>query len=207
MKIAVYGATGAAGSEVVAEATTRGHEVVALSRHAPSGELPSGATWRRGDAQDLTDVAAVAADADVVVAAFGPSREAGGNPSAFTQQFLDFAGALGGTRVIVIGGAGSSTVGDGVRLVDTPDFPEAYKAEALAHAAVLDALRDGVDGVVWAYLSPAPMLVPGERTGAYVTGTDSPVGDSISFADLAISVVDEAERSEHTGARWIVATA
>ena len=206
MKIAVYGATGAAGSQVVAEAVGRGHEVLALSRHEPAAPLPDGVTWRAADATDLVDVVSVVSGADVVVAAFGPSREPGADPSAFTAEFERFAGALGSTRVLVIGGAGSLQAEPGVRLVDTPDFPDSYKAEALAHAAVLDWLRGAGSAVEWAYLSPAPMLVEGERTGSYRTGTESPVGMQISYADLAIAVVDEAERREHVRERWTVAT-
>ncbi|MGO2779381.1 NAD-dependent epimerase/dehydratase family protein, partial [Glutamicibacter arilaitensis] len=52
MKIAVYGATGMVGSEVVAEAISRGHEVTSVSRSgkevagttAVAAELSDGAT-------------------------------------------------------------------------------------------------------------------------------------------------------------------
>ncbi len=40
MKIAVYGATGAVGSQVVAEALSRGHEVTAVTRSGTSVQAP-----------------------------------------------------------------------------------------------------------------------------------------------------------------------
>ncbi|SHG50515.1 hypothetical protein SAMN05443575_2115 [Jatrophihabitans endophyticus] len=206
MRIAVYGGTGQAGTEIVAEAARRGHEVTALSRREPTAELPAGVTWRHGELTDTADVAAVAGGADVVVTAFGPSREPGGNPGAFASQLVPFLHALNGTPVLVVGGAGSLVDADGVRLVDGPEFPDAYKAEALAAADALAAVRDLGDEVAWTFLSPAPVIQPGERTGSYRSGADSPVGTSISFADFAIAVVDEVERPTHRRQRWTVAT-
>lgn len=43
---------------------------------------------------------------------------------------------------MVIGGAGSLEVAPGVQLVDTPQFPAAYKQIALAHRAAFDILRE-----------------------------------------------------------------
>jgi putative NADH-flavin reductase len=53
-------------------------------------------------------------------------------------------------------------------------------------------------------------LKPGERTGKYRTGGEQPVFDeagqsTISTADLAVALVDEAERAEHTRKRFTVA--
>lgn len=205
MKIAVYGATGNAGTEIVAEAARRGHEVLGLSRREPAAGLPEGATWRAGDAEDLGAVAATAEEVDAIVTAFGPTREPGGDPSTFVKQIVAFLGAVGTTPVLVLGGAGSLVDVQGVRLLDGPGFPDAYKPEAGAAADALDAIRADVDAE-WTFLSPAPVIAPGERTGSYRTGDDSPVGEFISFADFAIAVVDEVEQPSHRRRRWTVAT-
>src|SRR5581483_965974 len=120
--------------------------------------LPAGATWRAGDAADPAAVAQAAAGADVVVSALGPSREPGGDPFAFAGIVRGLADAVGGTRLVVVGGAGSLQAGPGVRLVDTPDFPPEYRTEALATAEALEALRGTAPSVDWTYLSPAPVL-------------------------------------------------
>ena len=54
-------------------------------------------------------------------------------------------------------------------------------------------------------LSPAPMISPGERTGQYRVGTDSPLGDAISAEDFAVAIVDELEKPAHAGKRFAVA--
>ena len=74
MKIAVYGASGMVGSRVAAEAVERGHEVIGITRSG--GELPDGVRALRGDAGDAAFTAQVAAEADAVVSAIGPARNA-----------------------------------------------------------------------------------------------------------------------------------
>jgi len=204
MKIAVYGATGNIGSRIVTEALSRGHEVTALSRREPEA-LPAGATWQHADATDAAAVAEVAAAHDVVVAAHGPSRVPGEDPSTFTAEFKAFADAVGSTRLIVVGGAGSLFASPGVRLVDLPTFPEIYKPEALAHAAALDELK-ARGGSNWSYLSPAPVIEAGERTGAFRLSDETPAGEWVSYEDYAVAAVDEIEQNAHPGARFTLAS-
>jgi putative NADH-flavin reductase len=198
MKIAVFGGTGMVGSRVVAEARSRGHEVTALSRKG-------GEDVQVADATDATQVASIAAANDAVVSALGPSREAGGDPSAFPATVLELAAAVGSTPLLVVGGAGSLLVAPGVRLVDTPDFPAEYRAESLAAADALEALRGLPEGTNWTFLSPSPVIAPGERTGKYVVGQDEPVGVTISAEDFAVALVDELETPRHSRARFTVA--
>ena len=54
-------------------------------------------------------------------------------------------------------------------------------------------------------LSPAPAIQPGERTGVYKTGLESPVGEVISIEDYAVALVDEIERGTHVRQRFTVA--
>jgi uncharacterized protein len=206
VKIVVFGGTGNVGTAVVAEAAARGHEVVAVSRHAPQAELPAGATWQAGDAGDAASVRALTADADAAVTAFGPSRVPGEDPQAYVATLFGFLDALGAKRVVVIGGAGSLEAAPGVRLLDTPEFPAEYKAESSAAADALAQLRTADVAAEWAYLSPAPVIGPGERTGSYRISDETPAGTFISFADFAIALVDELEQPAHTRARWTVAT-
>ncbi len=205
MKIAVYGATGRAGSTIVAEASHRGHDVVALSRHEPAEPL-AGASWQHGDLADPASVQQVAGTVDAVVTANGPSRVPGENPDDFATLIRGVAGAVGSTRLIVVGGAGSLLDGSGERLVDGPEFPDGYRAEARASAAALEWLR-GTDGSLdWTYVSPAPVIDFGDRTGSYWVADDTPAGSFISFEDYAVALVDELERPAHRRARFTVAT-
>ena len=194
MKIALFGATGMVGSRIAAEATARGHEVTTLSRSTG------------GDLADASAVRDAAADHDVVVSATGPSRT--GDPH---EPWLDAVSTLiansGDARVLFVGGAGSLLTPDGTRLLDTDGFPPEYLGEAKSGAAALDLFRAAPDSVDWTFVSPAPVIAPGERTGSYATALDTPAGDFISAEDYAVALVDEIEEPRHRRQRFTAAAA
>lgn len=201
MRIAIYGATGMIGSRIAAEAMARGHQVTGITRSG--GAVPAGAGAVQGDAGDAGLAKRIASEADVVVSAIGPSRT-GGDRRAYLAQVRNLAETLGGARLLVVGGAGSLLV-DGKRLADDPDFPEIYRAEALIVAEALDYLRGLGTGVDWTFISPAPVIQPGQRSGAYKTGADSPAGESISAEDYAVALIDEIDQPAHRRQRFTVA--
>ncbi|WP_228973108.1 NAD(P)-dependent oxidoreductase [Streptomyces sp. DH12] len=212
MKIALFGATGMVGSRMAAEAVRRGHDVVAVSRSGGSPVEAPGVTAVAADARSAEAVAAAVAGVDVVASALAPVRD-GSDPrapfAALYDAFLDGVRRGGVRRVVIVGGAGSLLVRPGTALVDTPDFPAEYEAEARAHADLLAALRDVTDPE-WTYVSPAALIAPGERTGVFRVGgdallTDAEGGSAISAEDYAVAFVDEIERGAHRGTRISVA--
>jgi len=77
----------------------------------------------------------------------------------------------------------------------------AFRHIALACTDQLEACRAEAR-VDWTYLSPAALLEPGKRTGNYRLGTDELLVDAegnstISMEDLAVALLDEAERPKH----------
>lgn len=188
------------GSRIADEAAGRGLEVTAITRSG--AEVPGVAHSLAGDMADADFDARVVADNDVIVSATGPSRT-GGDHGEWLAALKTLAEASGDTRLIVVGGAGSLSVGDTL-LKDTPGFPDVYKAEAETGTRALELLRDG-NYSPWTMLSPAPQIAPGTRTGYYAVGLDSPAGDSISAEDFAVALVDEIEDPQHIDARFTVA--
>lgn len=201
MKIAVVGASGMVGSRVVAELAQRGHQITAVTR---SGTQAAGAESSiAGDLGDAAVVQSLAADNDVILSATGPSRT-GEDHQIWLDALQTAQDNSGDARLFVIGGAGSLLV-EGTRLVDLPDFPEGYKAEALTAARALDVIRQAPESLNWVFLSPAPEIAPGERTGNYRTDSDSPAGDRISAEDFAVAIADEIETPKHHRVRFTVA--
>jgi hypothetical protein len=100
----------------------------------------------------------------------------------------------------VVGGADSLEVTPGVKLIDTPRFPAAYRPEAAKGGEFLDLLR-GENDLEWTFLSPSATVAPGERTGKFRLGKDQLLtndkGSSISWEDFAIAAVDELEKPAH----------
>ena len=132
MKIAVYGATGMVGSQIVKESLVRGHEVTAISR---KGAEVAGATAKAADQAYAQAFANVAKEHDVVVLATGPSRT-GGDHGEWLDAMATAYSNTEGTRLMIVGGAGTLTI-DGTRLLDSPEFHEAYRAEATTAAKAL----------------------------------------------------------------------
>ncbi len=204
MQIAILGATGRVGSRIADEALRRGHTVTAIARHAGTLADRPGLKRLDGDITDLANTAKLApalAGHDALVSAV---RFAQAGP----EPLLQLARQAGVKRVVVVGGAGSLYVAPGVQLVDTPTFPEAYKAEALAGRDFLNALRAEQE-LDWTFLSPSALLEPGERTGSYRIGKDELLADAngkswISMEDFAVALVDELERHAHSRERFTV---
>ena len=175
------------------------------------GEL-QGLTVREADAQDAAQVARAVAGHDAVVSAYNPGWD---NPRIHdeflrgTRAIIDGTKQAGLRRILVVGGAGSLFVAPGVQLVDTPQFPAEWKQGALAAREALNWIR-AEDTLDWTFLSPAILLQPGERTGQYRLGTESPLMDgeqpgTISVADLAVAIVDELQTPRHVRQRFTVA--
>jgi uncharacterized protein len=201
MKVAVLGASGRAGSEIVKELARRGHEVIAIARKPEAiPQLPN-VTPRAGDAATPSALAERIRGADAVISALHFDIPAATLLTALREAEVP--------RLLVTGGAASLEIVSGKRVIDTPDFPEEWKSMALGGIAFLDALR-AETAIDWTFFSPAALLFEGPRLGAYRLGTDQLVtdanGDSkISFADYAIAMVDELERHQHSRTRFTAA--
>jgi uncharacterized protein len=200
MIVALIGATGRAGSRILAELVRRGHEVRALVRHPENVPAQKGVTALQVDANDLVALSTGLTGAGAVISAvkFGDS-----DPRVLI-------GAVRQARVrryLVVGGAGSLEIAPGLREVDGPNFPPHVRPEALKGAEFLEELR--ASDLDWTFLSPSRMFVAGERTGIFRLGGDQLLTDAngksgISFEDYAVALVDELEQPKHLRRRFTV---
>lgn len=209
-RIAVIGGTGYAGSNIVAEAVSRGHTVVSVARSVASDRV-EGATYVEGTLLDVPSLVAELEGVEVVVVAVPARGDMAGQVRSNVAELV--AELPAEVRVGVIGGAGGSLVAPGgERVVDQPSFTEEYKPEALEAIGILEDLQQGPASRDWFYVHPAGGFGawnPGERTGHYRDGGDVLVTDEdgesfISGADLAVAVVDEIEEPKHSRERFTV---
>jgi uncharacterized protein len=201
MKIAVIGASGNAGSRISAELARRGHNVTAIARNPEKIARQANVTPTEGDVMDQAGLTRLLAGHDAAISsvhflASDPVKLIGAAKESKVGRYL------------VVGGAGSLEVAPGVRLVTTPGFPVAYKAEAEKGAAFLDLLRAEKE-LNWTFLSPSALFVAGERTGKFRLGTDQLLTaadgkSSISFEDFAVALADEIERPAHIRQRFTI---
>ena len=201
MNIAIMGATGRAGSQLLEEALRRGFSVTAIARHASKIGTRAGVVTKDVDVNDAQALQEALAGHDVVLSAAHFSTL----PASAIIEPVKKAGVK---RLLFVGGAGSLLLPDGSRVIDSKDFPQEYKPEATAGSEYLETLQN--EKVLdWTFLSPSAEFVEGERTGKFRLGKDhllvSAEGKSwITFADFAIALLDEVEKPQHSRQRFTV---
>lgn len=200
-KIAIIGATGRAGSQLLEEALRRGHSVVAIARNTDKLAVRPGVTVKQADALDADALQQAISGSDVVISAAHFATL----PASAVIGPVKKAGV---PRLLVVGGAGSLLLPGGGRVIDSEGFPAEYKAEASAGAAFLETLRQE-KALDWTFLSPSALFDGTERTGKFRLGQDdllvsSDGNSSISFADYAIAMIDEVETPKHSRQRFTV---
>lgn len=112
------------------------------------------------------------------------------------------------TRLLVVGGAGILFVDNkGTMVMDTPNFPAAYMGVAKATTESYFELK-GRSDLLWTYVSPAGDYdANGTRTGKYVLGGYNLILNSknesyISYADLALAIIDELKNKKFIQKRF-----
>ena len=201
MKVSLIGASGNAGSRILAELVRRHHQVTAIVRHPERVPPFDGVVAKQGDAHRPDELAAMLRGHDAVVSSIhfldGPA-----------DKLIGAVRQAGAPRYLVVGGAGSLDNGMGVKLIDAGDVPEPYRPESRAGCTFLDTLLQTGD-LDWTFLSPAAQFVAGERTGVFRLGGDTALRDPngrswISYEDYAVALVDEIERPRHSRRRFTV---
>lgn len=210
MKLFLFGVTGNAGQAILQEALSRGHTVTAAARQTGFFHPVGKASVVTADVLDTVSLKDTIKGHDAVIVAISGRKSGHDTVARAATNLLATMPEAGVARLLWVGGAGSLEVAPGVRLVDTPQFPAAYKEEALGQAAALQTLRAGKTSVNWTYVSPPAMIGVGGRSGKYRVGGDQLLADSsgvstITWIDFAVAVVDELEKNAHPQARITVA--
>ena len=195
-KVAVIGATGFVGKQVVNELANRGCAVNAIARDSSKVEEKDSVTAVSADVNNVEDLAKVLEGNDAVINTFNAGWT---NPNLY-DDFLNGSRNIekaveqsGVKRFITVGGAGSLFI-DGNQLVDGPDFPADIKPGATAARDYLNEIKQNKT-LDWTFFSPAIEMhqgTAGVRKGTYRTALENPVfneeGRSIlSVEDVAVA--------------------
>jgi len=211
MNIALIGASGFIGSGLLTEALSRGHTVTALVSHPEKLAAHPALTAVKTDVQDTAALARQLKGHAAVLSAFSGHAQGSDMFDYYVsgiRSIIEATRQAGVARLLVVGGAGSLEVAPGVQVVDTPDFPDQWKASALGAREALNLLRQE-HTLNWTMLSPSALIQPGERTGRFRLGTDQLLTDAqgnsrISIQDYAVAMIDELEQPAHAGRRFTV---
>ena len=213
-KVAVIGATGFVGTQIVNELLNRGYEVEAIVRDTSKVQQKDKVTAKSVNVNNIDELADALQGTDAVISAFNAGWT---NPNLY-EDFLNGSINIekaveksGVKRFITVGGAGSLYI-EGNQLVDSPEFPAEYKPGATAARDYLNKIKENKT-LDWTFFSPAIEMNPGnpgERTGKYRTALENPVFDDngrsvLSVEDVAVVLVDELEQNNHIQQRFTAA--
>lgn len=202
----MFGATGATGHRLVAQALQRGHEITAIVRDPARLEVAPQARLTVTTLADLTDVEAVAAHVsghDAVLSTLGArtQRQARTTPVAgpATSAITAAMRVTGTTRLIALSaapvGPPSEEESRLTRTVVLPLVRFAYRHSYADLRAMEDLLS--TSDLAWTVIRP-PMLTDAPGAGRYraAIGDNVGGGSSITRSDLATAMLDMLEEPE-----------
>jgi putative NADH-flavin reductase len=216
VKLALFGATGGVGREVLSQALAAGHAVTAVVRNL--SKLPADVDVVRQDlaTPDPEVLTAALRDVDAVISAVGPHRAAqAGIVASATAAITHAMDCAGVRRLVVISAAPVGVVpsthrpqpprydpGDDtlMRYLLSPLIRRIFGRLYIDLAAMEDLLRAG--SLDWTAIRP-PRLTDGPLTGAYRTAIDRNIrhGLTISRPDVAhliLSVLQQPGTVHHS---------
>lgn len=214
-KVAVIGATGFVGTQVVKELANRGYSVNALARNTSKIEESENVKAVTADIYNTAELSEILKGNDAVISTFNPGWT---NPNIF-EDFLKGAESIekaveesGVKRFITVGGAGSLYITENLQLIDTPEFPAEIKPGAEAARQYLEMIKKN-ENLDWTFFSPAIEMhqgTAGVRKGTYRTALENPVFDEngrsvLSVEDVAVALVDELENNQFVKQRFTAA--
>jgi putative NADH-flavin reductase len=210
-KIVIFGASGSVGEAIVQEALSRGHEVTGISR-TPEKFTYKQANFKgvQGDPTDVNSVLRVTQSAEAIINAIDGRSAAMPEETAMNQSAIALSKVFAdlgakGPQIVAVGGAMTM---NGTKEKMREKMPanvaegSAMFALFMGHMAAYETYQKST--INWTFVAP-PMNIKGFRggdnirTGKYRTSTtdfvvDATGNSSLSMADLAIAIVDFAEK-------------
>ncbi|MEU8226348.1 NAD(P)H-binding protein [Kribbella sp. NPDC048915] len=159
------------------------------------GELAGGLV--AGDVTDAARIAELAVGYDAVIAGVydGASDPAVFFPAA-ARALVEGLQKAGVARLVWVGLASILPTADGTLLMDTDGYPTEYRSFFLAHQAALDIFASSA--LDWVSVAPTGDFDHADPTrGGRYRVAPANARDLISYADLAVALVDEADRPAH----------
>jgi putative NADH-flavin reductase len=198
MRIAVLGASGRTGRQLVSQALAAGHEVRVLVRRpeALSDSHPR-LTVLSGDAEDPAHIRELVRGVDAVVSAVGPDRDdpqACSHVSGVVREVLEAAGPR---RYVYVSGSHVDMPGDAKDFIGrmATRVGRLFGGRIVADKQrELDALR--ASSLDWTAVRPS-QLTQGPKTGRYRVSTLTPPGAFVARADVADFILKELQEHRH----------
>jgi putative NADH-flavin reductase len=211
MRLAVFGASGPTGQEIVREALSRGHEVTAAARRPEAIAAAPGLVVVKADVTDpQSPLATTVEGVDAVLSALG-TRDRGPTTvySLGARRIVEAMQFAGVRRLVCISSEGIE-IPDGTplvqRLVIRHVVQRLYK-NAYADMRAMEAFLETSSAINWTIVR-APMLRDGVSSGSYRVALDKPLsgGGALRRSELADFMLDCIDQPDTFGGRARVAS-
>ena len=196
-QIALFGATGGTGRQVVEQALAKGYRIRALVRDPAKLAEGDGLTPVQGDVLDQAAVDRCVEGCDAVVCVLGSHGSADPVEDRGTERILTAMKTNGQRRLIVVTSMG---VGDSIdqvaaffRAIMRLTLKRVMEAKERQEQAIM------ASGLDWTIVRPGG-LTDGPRTGSYQSGLDKSIkATRVSRADVADFILRELEAGDYIG--------
>jgi uncharacterized protein YbjT (DUF2867 family) len=189
MRIALFGATGGTGTQVLEQALAAGHEVKALARDPAKVRVRDGVTVVAGDVLEQAATNRCVEGVDAVICVLG--TKPGNEPieAAGTERILAAMAEHGVRRLVAVSSMGVGDSKDQVafafRIIMNLTLKRIMQAKEEQERLIMASDTD------WTIVRPGG-LTDGPLTGAYRAGTDKAIkAKRVSRADVADFVLKQ----------------
>lgn len=198
MKLAIFGATGATGAELVKQALEHGHTVTALVRNPAALVEQERFHILSGDVRNLADVEKAVQGQEAVICALG-ARDL--KPTMIrtegTRTIIDAMKKSSIKRLFIVSAMGVGESWKTLSLINKAFFAILLKSARTDHEAQEAAVK--ASGLDWTIIRPSG-LVNTPRTGVYRVGENILAKTSqIARADVADLILKELQQNALIG--------
>jgi putative NADH-flavin reductase len=190
MKLTIFGATGATGTELARQALEAGHEVTAVVRDPGRMSVPAQSRLNviTADVMDPASISPAVADADAVITAIAPHDQGRSTlRQDSTRSIMQAMGKTGARRLLFVSGSIVADEGESfyLRYLLKPVVRRTFLRNVTADFAATEA-EIHASGLDWTIFRP-PSLDSKPAAGSYRVAVDRSVPHcfTISRADLA----------------------
>lgn len=204
MKLAIFGATGQVGKQLVKQALFNGHDVKAFGRNVftefsteeKNLELIKGGVF---DEQEVYDTVK---GCDAVLSALGGSFDGTDKSRSLgIRNIVTQMQKAGVKRIVALGGMGILNFDENTLLIDTEDYPKEYIPVGNEHRKAYEYLH--ASGLDWTFVC-SPDIINAEATGEFITSANYPPQPNlykINAGDLALFMLGELKNNNYVKER------
>lgn len=206
MVLTVFGATGMVGKHIVKQALAGEHIVKAFGRNIEAlldaDISDSNLQAMKGYVFEEIDVAEALRGSEAVLSALGGSFD--GNDkvrSLGIRNIIAQMEKIGLKRIVALGGMGVLNSSNETLLIDTPAYPEQYKAVGKEHLQAYHHLQTST--LNWTFVC-APNIIDANATGKYTVNKNflpTPNNNQIAAGDLAAFMLAEVTLNQFVNSR------